>query len=107
MTDSTIAGNTAHSDPTGPYSGVGGGIAAGSGGNAGNLAGNAQAPPAVVVNPSAAAQLAAIRDEWLQPLVDRIAELERQAGRLEAERDAAAQLVDAERQRRWRERRCQ
>jgi hypothetical protein len=55
------------------------------------------APPVVVS--AASAQLAAIRDEWLAPLVDRIAELERQAGRLEAERDAAARLVEAERQR--------
>ena len=48
----------------------------------------AGAPP-VAVSPSAFAQLAGIRDEWLQPLVDRIAELERDRGRLEAERDAA------------------
>ena len=39
--------------------------------------------------PATHAPLAAIRDEWLAPLVERIAELERQVGRLEAERDAA------------------
>ena len=49
----------------------------------------ATSAPTAVVSPSASAQLAAIRDEWLAPLVDRIAELERDRGRLEAERDAA------------------
>ena len=37
---------------------------------------------------SATAQLEAIRDQWLRPLVDRIEELSRENGRLEAERDA-------------------
>ncbi len=50
-------------------------------------------PPAV--SPAARSQLEAIRDEWLRPLVDRIGELEREAGRLQAERDAlAAQVAD-------------
>lgn len=39
--------------------------------------------------------LDAIRDEWLQPLVNRIGELEREAGRLQAERDIlAAQMAN-------------
>ena len=37
---------------------------------------------------SATAQLAAMRDQWLRPLVGRIEELSRENGRLEAERDA-------------------
>src|SRR5215211_1307038 len=41
------------------------------------------------VNPQARAQLEAIRDEWLSPLVTRIEELSRENGRLEADRDAA------------------
>ena len=44
---------------------------------------------AVVVSPAASSQLTAIMDAWVTPLVDRIAELERECGRLEAERDAA------------------
>ncbi len=47
-----------------------------------------------VVAPAAIAQLEAIRDQWLQPLVDRIGELEREAGRLQAERDAALAEVE-------------
>lgn len=42
---------------------------------------------------SARQQLEAIRDEWLRPLVDRIGELEREVGRLQAERDAFAAQV--------------
>ncbi len=38
-------------------------------------------PPAV--SPAARSQLEAIRDEWLRPLVDRIGELEREAGQLQ------------------------
>ncbi len=54
-----------------------------------------QAPPPGAVSPAARSQLEAIRDEWLRPLVDRIGELEREAGRLQAERDAlAAQVAD-------------
>ena len=44
---------------------------------------------------SATAQLEAIRDQWLRPLVDRIEELSRENGRLEAERNQAAQERDA------------
>jgi excisionase family DNA binding protein len=36
---------------------------------------------------SATAQMEAIRDEWLRPLIDRIEELSRETGRLEQERD--------------------
>ncbi len=43
----------------------------------------------VVVNPNARAQLEAIRDEWLQPLVETIARQAEQIGRLQAERDGA------------------
>ncbi|MDP9355532.1 MAG: helix-turn-helix domain-containing protein, partial [Chloroflexota bacterium] len=46
------------------------------------------------VAPAAVAQLEAIRDQWLQPLVDRIGTLEREAGRLQAERDAALAEVE-------------
>ena len=45
--------------------------------------------------PSATAQMQAIRDEWLMPLVDRIGELERENGRLETERDQAMRERDA------------
>lgn len=41
------------------------------------------------INPAALAQLEAIRDQWLQPLVTQIRELERDVGRLTAERDHA------------------
>jgi len=46
---------------------------------------------------SARQQLEAIRDEWLRPLVDRIGELEREVGRLQAERDAFAAQVGNDR----------
>ncbi len=36
-----------------------------------------------VVSPAARSQLEAIRDEWLRPLMDRIGELEREAGQLQ------------------------
>ncbi len=51
-------------------------------------------PPASTVSPAARSQLEAIRDEWLRPLVDRIGELEREAGRLQAEREAARRERD-------------
>jgi len=51
-------------------------------------------PPPVAVSDAARAQLAAIRDEWVAPLVDRIGALERENGRLEAERDQAARERD-------------
>ncbi len=50
--------------------------------------------PSVAVSPAARAQLEAIRDQWLRPLVDRIGELEREAGRLQAEREAARRERD-------------
>ncbi len=64
----------------------------------------AAASPAIA--PAARAQLEAIRDEWLRPLVERNEELARALGRTEAERDRLAnelardrtladQLVDA------------
>ncbi len=43
--------------------------------------------PSVAVSPAARAQLEAVRDEWLQPLVDQLRSAERTIGRLEAERD--------------------
>jgi len=39
------------------------------------------------VSPAARSQLEAIRDEWLQPLVNQLREAERSIGRLEQERD--------------------
>ena len=51
-------------------------------------------PPAAV-SPAARSQLEAVRDEWLQPLIDQLREAERTIGRLEAERDQAAQERDA------------
>lgn len=45
--------------------------------------------PAGTAVPPAESMMALVRDEWLSPLVDRIGSLERQVGRLEAERDAA------------------
>jgi len=39
-------------------------------------------------------QLEAIRDEWLAPLIDRIGELEREAGRLTAEREHAQRQAE-------------
>ena len=47
-----------------------------------------------MVSDAARAQLAAIRDEFVAPLVDRIGSLERENGRLEAERDLAARERD-------------
>jgi predicted ArsR family transcriptional regulator len=40
------------------------------------------------IAPAARAQMGAIYDEWLAPLVDRVGALERENGRLEAARDA-------------------
>ena len=44
---------------------------------------------------SAMAQLEAMREQWLRPLVDRIEELSRENGRLAAERDALRVELDA------------
>src|SRR5215204_5469066 len=43
---------------------------------------------------SATAQMEAIRDQWLMPLVDRIGTLERENGRLEQERDQVTRERD-------------
>ena len=48
-----------------------------------------------MVSDAARAQLAAIRDEFVAPLVDRIGSLERENGRLEAEREQASRERDA------------
>ena len=39
------------------------------------------------MTPTARSQLDAVRDEWLQPLVDQLRALERDYGRVEQERD--------------------
>ena len=48
----------------------------------------------VAVSPAAVAQLVAIRDQWLQPLVAQIREQAELIGQLRAERDQAAQERD-------------
>ena len=48
---------------------------------------------AVAVSPSARAQLEAVRDEWLAPLIAQITEQAERIGRLEAERDGQGDLV--------------
>jgi hypothetical protein len=58
----------------------------------GNVAGNSDV---VAVAPAALAQLDAIRDQWLQPLVDQLKDQAEEIGRLKAERDAAAKAADA------------
>ncbi len=47
-----------------------------------------------VVSPAAQSQLEAIRDQWLMPLVERVGELEREVGRLDAEREGVARDRD-------------
>ena len=62
----------------------------------------------VAVSPAASAQLAAIRDEWLRPLVERIEAQAQEIGRLRAEGEAAerraseadARAAESERRRR-------
>ena len=54
---------------------------------------------AVTVSPAAYAQIEAIRDQWLAPLVAQITEQAEQIGRLEAERDVAEQMVEEQRRR--------
>jgi excisionase family DNA binding protein len=56
--------------------------------------GDDQATTSTDISPAARSQLAAIRDEWLLPLVDRIGELEREAGQLQVQRDAAQRERD-------------
>ncbi len=71
------------------------GSAVGSAGNAAaEMVGDAGEASALAVE-TARAQLEAIRDEWLRPLIERSEELARQLGRAEAERDQAAQERDA------------
>ncbi len=47
------------------------------------------------MNPTARAQLEAVRDEWLAPLVAQITEQAERIGRLEAERDELRARLDA------------
>ena len=62
--------------------------------------GSSEAPPPRAVAPAALSQLEAIRDEWLQPLVDQLKVQATQIGRLEVERDVAISKVqDVERER--------
>ena len=56
-----------------------------------------EATRAPVVPPAAMAQLEAIRDQWLAPLVARIEALSHDNGRLQAERDALAAEVARDR----------
>ncbi len=49
---------------------------------------------AMTVSPAARSQLEAIRDEWLQPLVDQLRDAERSIGRLEQERGQLRAEVD-------------
>ncbi len=61
------------------------------------VAGNLAEPLAdsVLVSDLARQQLATIRDEWLAPLIARLGELERENGRLTAERDDLRRRVEA------------
>lgn len=51
--------------------------------------------PPVSVSPSARSQLESIRDEWLQPLIDQIAEKSELIGALRTERNLATAARDA------------
>ncbi len=61
----------------------------------GNLAGRIADPAegGALVSDLARQQLATIRDEWLAPLIARMGGLERENGRLEAERDAQVTMI--------------
>lgn len=61
------------------------------------VAGNAAEPvaEAALVSDAARRQLAAVRDEWLAPLVAQLTEQAERIGRLEAERDTLRAEVDA------------
>ncbi len=61
------------------------------------VAGNLAAPLAdsALVSDLARQQLATIRDEWLAPLIARLGELERENGRLAAERDELRRRAEA------------
>ncbi len=64
---------------------------------AGNVANGL--PDGALVSDLARRQLATIRDEWLAPLIERIGTLERENGRLEAEREQLrrrAEIAEAE-----------
>ena len=65
-------------------------------GNGGGSAGSDAAGEASVlaVGEAARAQLEAVRDEWLRPLIERSEALARELGRAEAERDAAVRERD-------------
>lgn len=60
---------------------------------AGNVTGNLAGP--ALVSDAARQQLATIRDEWLAPLIEQLGTLQRENGRLEAERDAQARALAA------------
>ena len=49
----------------------------------------------IAVSMAARSQLEAVRDEWLQPLIDQVREAEHALGRTEAERDQARHERDA------------
>ncbi len=59
------------------------------------VAGNNTPSSSRAVSPAARSQLEAIRDEWLQPLIDQLREAERTIGRLETAHGQAAQERDA------------
>jgi len=48
----------------------------------------------IAVSAAARSQLEAVRDEWLQPLIDQLREVERALGRTETERDQARHELD-------------
>ncbi len=88
----------AHADHSGTHSGMdpersGTGIAAGNPTPAEPVEATYRVDESALVTEAARQQLGSIRDEWLQPLIDRIAALEREGGRLEAERDAAREQL--------------
>jgi DNA-binding transcriptional MerR regulator len=95
-----LAAMTGHQSDTDDLTGAYAGQATGH--MTGGVAGDNMPSPGAV-SPAARSQLEAIRDEWLQPLIDQLREAERTIGRLEAERDAlrseltAAQTMPQER----------
>src|SRR5215210_1791393 len=87
-----LAAMTGHQPENGDVTGAYAGQATGH--MAEGVAGDTMPSPGAV-SPAARSQLEAIRDEWLQPLIDQLREAERMIGRLEAERDQVAQERDA------------
>jgi DNA-binding transcriptional MerR regulator len=87
-----LAAMTGHQPDTADVTGTSAGQATGY--MAEGVAGDNMPPSPGAVSPAARSQLEAIRDEWLQPLIDQLREAERTIGRLEAERDQAAQERD-------------